>query len=96
MLTAYAIWKVNKKWGYVAWPIAIAIQSSTLFVRQHWIVDQIAAVAVALPIAYFAFNWLKYTKVPAEAKETHWWQIITSIGVAIGFMVLYIYAFYLL
>jgi membrane-associated phospholipid phosphatase len=96
LLTAYAIWKTKKQWGYIAWPTAIAIQVSTLFVRQHWIVDQIAAALITIPIAYFVFDWLKYTKVPSEVRETPWWKIIVSIGVAVCFMILYIWAFYIL
>ena len=47
LLTAFALWKAKKEYGSLSWPIAIAVMVSTLFVRQHWIVDQIAA-AVAM------------------------------------------------
>ncbi len=96
LLTAYVIWRAKKQWGYIAWPTAIAIQVSTLLVRQHWIADQIVAALVTIPIAYFVFDWFKYTKVTSEAVKIPWWKIAVSIGVAVCFMVLYIWAFYLI
>jgi membrane-associated phospholipid phosphatase len=94
LLAAYVLWRTKKTYGFVSWPIAIAIQISTLFVRQHWIADQLGAALVTLPIAYLTLNWFKYTKVPAELGETRWWQIVAAIGFALVFVVLYLFAFY--
>jgi len=94
LLAAYALWRSRRAYGFVSWPLAIAVQVSTLLVRQHWIVDQLGAALVTLPIAYFAFNWFKYTKAPADVGKTHWWQIVVAVSFAIIFMVLYLYAFY--
>jgi membrane-associated phospholipid phosphatase len=95
LLAAYALWRAKKEYGFVSWPLAIAVQVSTLLVRQHWIVDQLGAALVTLPIAYLVFNWFKCTKVPAEVGKTHWWQIVVAVSFAIVFMVLYLYAFYI-
>lgn len=95
LLAAYALWRAKRAYGFVGWPVAIAIQVSTLLVRQHWIVDQLGAALVTLPIAYFAFNWFKYTKAPAQVGESRWWQIVVAIGFASVFMVLYLFAFYI-
>jgi membrane-associated phospholipid phosphatase len=96
LLAAYALWRVKKTYGYVSWPLAIAVQVSTLLVRQHWIVDQLAAALVAIPIAYFVFNRFRYTKPPAEVGETRWWQVVVAVGFAAAFMVLYLLAFYVI
>ena len=96
LLTAYALWRARKEYGYIAWPTAIAVMISTLLVRQHWIVDQLAAAAITLPLCYFAFNWFKYTRVEAPTTRPSWWQLTVSIGFAVGFMALYLFAFYIL
>jgi len=95
LLAAYALWRSKREYGFISWPVAIGIQVSTLLVRQHWIVDQLGAALVTLPIAYLVFNWLKYTKVPAEVGKTRLWQIAVAVSFAIVFMVLYLYAFYI-
>jgi membrane-associated phospholipid phosphatase len=96
LLTAFALWRAKKEYGYLSWPIAIAIMVSTLFVRQHWIVDQIAATVVTLPIAYLVFNRFKYTKVTESKTVVHRWQLIASLIAGIFFMVLYLWVFYLM
>ena len=95
LLAAYALWRTKRSYGFDTWPIAIAVQISTLLVRQHWILDQLGAALVTLPIAYFAINWFRYSKVSAEVGETRWWQIAVSIIFALGFMALYLFAFYI-
>ncbi|MHA1731418.1 MAG: phosphatase PAP2 family protein [Promethearchaeota archaeon] len=53
----YTWYKYNKKWGLVvALPIAILVMVSTVFVRQHWIVDEPAGAALGLVLAYFVFK----------------------------------------
>ena len=96
LLTAYALWRAKKQYGYISWPIAIGVIISTLFVRQHWISDQIAAAIITLPIAYFAFNWFKYTRVDKSTVVVHRWQILLTLIVAVLFMILYVWVFYLL
>ena len=96
LLAAYALWRAKKEYGYISWPIAIAIIISTLFVRQHWIVDQIAAAIVTLPISYFVFSRFKYTRVMKSTTEVHRWQLLVSVVFAVLFMILYVWAFYIL
>ncbi len=96
LLSAYALWRAKKKYGYISWPIAIAVMVSTLFVRQHWIADQIAALIVTLPISYLVFDRLKYTRVTESKTVVHNWQLLVSVIVGVFFMVLYVWAFYLL
>ncbi len=96
LLTAYALWRAKKEYGYISWPIAIAIVVSTLFVRQHWIADQIAAAIITLPIAYVIFNRFKYTRVPEPKTVVRRWQVLLSAVVAVLFMVLYVWVFYIL
>jgi len=96
LLTAYALWKAKKEYGYVSWPIAIAIIISTLFVRQHWILDQVAAAIITIPIAYIVFDRFKYTRVPESKTVAHRWQLLLSAVVAVIFMVLYVWAIHIL
>ncbi|MEM2143196.1 MAG: phosphatase PAP2 family protein [Candidatus Thorarchaeota archaeon] len=96
LLTAYALWKARKEYGYISWPIAIAVMISTLLVRQHWIADQLAAALVTIPISYLVFDRLKYTRVTESKTIVRRWQLAVSAVVAVFFMVLYIWAFYLL
>ncbi len=93
LLTAYSLWKAKKEYGYIAWPTAIAVQVSTLLVRQHWIADQIAAAVITLIIAYLVFDKIKYTRVESSTSEPRLWKIILAIIVAAIFMVLYIFTF---
>ncbi|MFW9851025.1 MAG: phosphatase PAP2 family protein [Candidatus Thorarchaeota archaeon] len=95
LLTAYALWRAKKQYGYISWPIAIGVIISTLFVRQHWIADQILAAIVTLPIAYFVFNRFKYTRVAESSTDVKRWQILVSVIAAVLFMVLYLWVFYL-
>jgi membrane-associated phospholipid phosphatase len=96
LLTAFALWRAKKEYGYLSWPIAIAIMVSTLFVRQHWIADQIAATIVTLPIAYVVFNRFKYTKVVESTTVVPRWQVLVSLAAGVIFMVLYVWVFYLM
>ncbi len=95
LLTAYALWKAKKEYGYISWPIAIAVVISTLFVRQHWIADQIAAALITLPVAYIIFNKFKYTRVTESTTVIHRWQLILCASVAVIAMVVYLWALYL-
>jgi membrane-associated phospholipid phosphatase len=95
LLTAFALWRAKKEYGYIAWPIAIAVMISTLFVRQHWIADQILATIVTLPIAYFVFTRFKYTRVQESTTTVHRWQLVVSMIAGVFFMVVYLWAFYL-
>jgi membrane-associated phospholipid phosphatase len=96
LLTAFALWRARKEYGYLSWPIAIAVMISTFFVRQHWIADQIAATIVTLPIAYVVFNRFKYTRVTESTTEIHRWQLLVSLAAGVFFMVLYVWVFYLM
>jgi len=96
LLTAYALWRAKKEYGYIAWPIAIAVMISTLFVRQHWIADQIAAMIITLPIAYFVFNRFKYTRVLESTTKVKRWHLLVSAIAAVLFMILYVWVFYLM
>ncbi|NWF95032.1 MAG: phosphatase PAP2 family protein [Candidatus Thorarchaeota archaeon] len=96
LLSAYALWRAKKEYGYISWPIAVAVMVSTLLVRQHWIVDQIAATLVTLPIAYFVFTRFKYTKVLESKTVVKRWQLLVSTIAAVFFMVLYILVFYVM
>ena len=96
LLTAFALWRAKKEYGYIAWPIAIAIMVSTLFVRQHWVVDQIAATIVTLPLAYVVFNRFKYTRVVESTTQVHRWQLLMALAAGVTFMILYVWAFYIL
>ncbi|MHA1741932.1 MAG: phosphatase PAP2 family protein [Candidatus Thorarchaeota archaeon] len=93
LLAAYSLWKAKREYGYIAWPIAIAVMISTLFVRQHWIVDQVAATVITLPIAYLVFDRLKYTRVGEVVIQPKPWQIIVCVVVSILVMILYIWSF---
>ena len=95
LLTAFALWRAKKEYGYIAWPTAIAVMISTLFVRQHWIADQIAATIVTLPIAYMIFNRFKYTQVTESKTEVPRWQLVVSLIAGILFMLLYVWVFYI-
>lgn len=96
LLSAYALWKAKKEYGYVSWPIAIAVMISTLLTRQHWIADQIAAAFVTLPITIFIFTRFKYTRVLESTTQVRQWQLAVSMVVAILFMILYLWGFYIL
>jgi len=95
LLAAFSLWRAKKQYGYISWPIAIAIMISTLFVRQHWIVDQVAATIVTLPIAYFIFNRFKYTRVLESTTKVRRWQLLLSAVAAVLFMIVYVWAFYI-
>jgi len=95
LLTAFALWRAKKEYGYIAWPTAIAVMVSTLFVRQHWIADQIAATIITLPIAYMVFNRFKYTRVIESKTEVPRWQLVVALIAGILFMLLYVWAFYM-
>jgi membrane-associated phospholipid phosphatase len=94
LLTAFALWRAKKEYGYLSWPIAIAVMVSTLFVRQHWIADQIAATIVTLPIAYVVFNRFKYTRVTKSTTVVPRWQVLVSLAAGVIFMVIYLWVFY--
>lgn len=96
LLTAYALWRAKKEYGYISWPIAIAVMVSTLFVRQHWIADQIAATIITLPIAYLVFNRFKYTRVLESKTQVRRWQLVISVVAAVLFMIFYLWVFYIL
>ena len=66
---------------------------STLFVRQHWIVDQLLAALITIPVAYFFFDRFKYTRVEEPKTRPQNWQVIAALIVAIVAMVMYIYSF---
>lgn len=93
LLSAYALWRAKREYGYVSWPIAIAVMVSTLFVRQHWIADQILATIITLPIAYLFFDRFRYTRVEEPMTEPRQWQVIASLIIAVIVMVLYVYSF---
>ncbi|MHA1780665.1 MAG: phosphatase PAP2 family protein [Candidatus Thorarchaeota archaeon] len=96
LLSAYGLWRAKKEYGYIAWPTAIAVQVSTLFVRQHWIADQLAAALITLVIAYLIFDKLKYTRVErntTEVPDIKPWKIVLLLAIAIMFMILYVYTF---
>ena len=95
LLTAYALWRAKKEYGYISWPIAIAVVISTLFVRQHWIADQLAAAIITLPVAYLIFNRFKYTRVTESTTTIHRWQVLSCAALAILAMVVYLWALYL-
>lgn len=96
LLAAYSLWRAKKKYGYISWPIAIAVMISTLFVRQHWIADQILATVVTLSICYFVFNLFKYTRVLKSTTQVRPWQLLASAVFAVFFMILYVWAFYVM
>jgi membrane-associated phospholipid phosphatase len=96
LLTAFALWKAKKEYGYLSWPIAIAVMVSTLFVRQHWIADQILATIITLPIAYLIFNRFKYTRVLESTTVVPRWKLLVSAIAGILFMMVYLLAFYIL
>jgi len=96
LLTAFALWRAKKEYGYLSWPIAIAVMISTFFVRQHWIADQILATLITLPIAYVIFNRFKYTKVTESTTVVHRWQLLVSLAAGVFFMILYLWVFYLM
>jgi membrane-associated phospholipid phosphatase len=96
LLTAFALWRAKKEYGYLSWPIAIAVMISTLFVRQHWIADQILATIVTLPIAYLVFNRFKYTRVLKSTTVVPRWKLLASVIAGILFMIVYLLAFYIM
>jgi membrane-associated phospholipid phosphatase len=96
LLTAFALWKAKKEYGYLSWPIAIAVMVSTLFVRQHWIADQILATIITLPIAYLVFSRFKYTRVLESTTVVPRWKLLVSAIAGILFMMVYLLAFYIL
>jgi len=96
LLAAYSLSKAKKEYGYISWPIAIAVMISTLFVHQHWIADQVFATVLTLSICYFVFNWFKYTRVLKSTTQVHMWQLLVSAAFAVLFMVLYVWAFYVI
>ncbi len=56
-MAAYIIWHINKKWGkYIAWPVAFGVILSTLFVRQHVIVDEIAGFLLGFIVPYIVLK----------------------------------------
>ncbi len=94
LLSAYGLWRAKKEYGYIAWPTAIAVQISTLFVRQHWIADQIAAAFITLIVAYLIFDRFKLTRVEETTEsKVKMWQIAFALGFAIVVMILYVYSF---
>lgn len=53
LVTALAFWwtKNAEKFGkFVAWPVAVLVMVSTVFVKQHWIFDEIGGFVLALAL----------------------------------------------
>ena len=49
--TALAVWRQNSRWGIVFGALAALISISTLFVKQHFVIDVVGGLAIA---------WLTY------------------------------------
>lgn len=94
-LVAYGFWQEKRKYGWISWPIAIAIMVSTLLVRQHVIVDEIAGALLALIVGYTFYKKVFKTPETPPQKPTLWQLTIVLIVAEIA-MILYISLSYLL
>lgn len=93
-MVAYAFWKEKQSYGWISWPIAIAVMISTLLVRQHVIVDEIAGAALALLVGYLFYN--KVFKTPeTQPKKPELLQTTLVLIIAEIAMLLYITFSYL-
>ena len=66
MLAALTIWEANRRIGAFAFVSALLIGLSTLFTKQHYLVDVVAGYGVSLCI-FFALRWAKGLE-PAVAR----------------------------
>jgi len=84
---AYIVWHMNKKWGkYIGWPTAIAVMISTLFVRQHVIVDEIAGFLLGFIVPYIV---LKKFDLKPESEQINLNYILIILIVSILIMLLF-------
>ncbi len=95
LLAAYSLSRARREYGYLAWPVALAVILSTLLVRQHWIVDQFAAALVTLPIAYFFFERYGRTRVTGPTGVPRPRQVVAALAISVIAMALYIWSFQL-
>ncbi|GAB4315031.1 MAG: hypothetical protein Kow0069_16680 [Promethearchaeota archaeon] len=54
---AYSWYRHNRKFGlYFVLPVAILVMVSTVFVRQHWIIDELVGALVGFAVSWVVFH----------------------------------------
>lgn len=94
-IIAFAFWQEKRSYGWVSWPIAIAVMVSTLLVRQHVILDEIAGALLALIVGYIFYKRVFVTpETPPQKPKI--WKIGVILIVAEIAMILFILSLILL
>ncbi len=94
-MIAFAFWQEKRSYGWVSWPIAIAVMVSTLLVRQHVILDEISGALLALIVGYIFYKKLFMTpQTPLQKPKI--WQITLILIVAEIAMILFIFSLILI
>ncbi|WXG41850.1 MAG: phosphatase PAP2 family protein [Candidatus Freyarchaeum deiterrae] len=94
-MVAFGFWQEKRKYGWVSWPIAIAVIVSTWLVKQHVIVDSIFGAALALAVGYIFYKKV-FTTPETPPQKSKLWQLTLILIVAEIAMILYISGTYLL
>lgn len=90
-IAAYHLSRDFEKYKYVFWGIAVAVMISTLFVRQHVIVDEIAGFLLAYFAGWFADKKISQTEKTDEYLLIRWLvYILLGILVTVFFLIDYI------
>ncbi|MBZ0271398.1 phosphatase PAP2 family protein [bacterium] len=56
MMSALTIFEINRPWGLIAIFYALAIATSTLFVKQHYVLDVVVGIFIALMVYYVYYK----------------------------------------
>lgn len=62
LMSALTIWEINRLWGAAAIFYALAIAVSTLFLKQHYVLDVVVSMVIT-GIVYYAYFQQKITRV---------------------------------
>ncbi|MGQ9720309.1 MAG: phosphatase PAP2 family protein [Candidatus Jordarchaeum sp.] len=93
-MIAFAFWQEKRSYGWASWPIAIAVMISTLLVRQHVIVDEIAGALLALLVGYLFYKKV-FRSPETQPQKPKLWQVIFILVVAEIVLILYLYGVYM-
>lgn len=94
-MIAYGFWQEKRSYGWISWPIAVAVMFSTLLVRQHVILDEISGAALALIVGYTFYK--KVFKTPeTQPKSPKPLQTIFILIVAETAFILYLSVYFIL
>jgi membrane-associated phospholipid phosphatase len=57
LLANLMTWSFNKSLGYALFPVTVLIIMSTVLIKQHYILDVLAGIAVAVGVYWFMFRY---------------------------------------